>query len=409
MVAPGLEESMNIYRALAASAAILGLGLSPALAQNAPGVTATEITLGQTAPYTGFGSILSSSMPRAEAAYFKMIDDRGGVDGRQIKLISLDDRFQMPRALALTRELVEKDHVAAVFSTLGPMAMATRAYLNEMGVPQLFIASSGDEAAHPRQFPWTVGGIPVLRVEAQIFGRYLLINKPKAKVGILYEEDEFGNAYHTGLMQGFGGFYRQRVAAEASFQDARAPDVAAPLLKLKNAGVDAVVLGVAPQFAVRVLAAMAAADWHPLTLIASPSSSVRLLAPFGLAKLKGLMTAASYMDPSDPRWTEDGSLKAYFAFLKKYLPDMHQDDLYALMGYVSAQAMVATLKQCGNDLSRANILRQAVNLRNFHPTGLLPSIHYFTSPTRRMPIMEAALERFDGKYWVQFGEVMAGF
>ncbi|MGH6991302.1 MAG: ABC transporter substrate-binding protein, partial [Stellaceae bacterium] len=299
--------------------------------------------------------------------------------------------------------------VAAIFSTIGPMAMATRAYLNHMGVPQLFIASSGNEAAHPREFPWTVGGIPVLRIEGQIFGRYLLINKPKAKAGILYEQDEFGNAYHQGLMQGFGGLYHQRVAAEASFADSRTPDVATPLEKLKNAGVDAVVLGVAPQFAVRVLDGMAALHWHPLTLIPSPSSSVRLLAPYGLAKLKGLMTAASYMDPSDPRWTEDGRLKPYFAFLKKYVPGIHKNDLYALMGYVTAQAMAQTLRQCGNDLSRVNILRQAVSLRKFHPIGLLPGIHYFTSPSRRMPIMEAALERFDGKYWVQIGEIMAGF
>jgi branched-chain amino acid transport system substrate-binding protein len=153
---------------------------------------------------------------------------------------------------------------------------------------------------------------------------------------------------------------------------------------------------------------MAALNWHPLTLISSPSSSVRLLASYGLEKLKGLMTAASYMDPADPRWTDDGSLKPYNAFRAKYLPGVHKDDLYAVMGYVEAQAMVRTLTQCGNDLSRGNILRQAANLRKFHPVGLLPGVHYFTSPSRRMPIMEAALERFDGKYWVQIGEIMAG-
>jgi branched-chain amino acid transport system substrate-binding protein len=398
-------------KSLAAFVVAIALGAvatAPARAQNAPGVTAHEIKLGQTAPYTGLGSVLSSSLSRAEIAYFKMTDDQGGVNGRKITLISLDDQFNPKRALELTKELVEQDHVAAIFSTLGPQAMATRAYLNEEGVPQLFIASSGDEAAHPRQFPWTVGGIPVLRIEGQIFGRYLLINLPKTKVGILYQADEFGEAYHKGLMQGFGDFYDKRVVAEAKFPDARAPDFTPPLQKLKAAGVDAVVLGVAPVYAMRVLNTLAALQWHPLTMIASPSSSARLLAPYGLEKLKGLMTAASYMDPGDPRWTQDGSLRPYNDFLAKYLPHAHKDDLYVLMGYVLAQAMVETLRQCGNDLSRANILRQAVNLRHFHPVGLLPGISYFTSPTRRMPIMEAALERFDGKYWVQIGEIMAG-
>jgi ABC-type branched-subunit amino acid transport system substrate-binding protein len=397
-------------RRLPAAVAIfcaLILGGGAAYAENPPGITATQIKLGQTAPYSGLGSVLSGSLSRAEMAYFRMINDRGGVNGRKIDLISLDDAFDMKRAQALTKQLVEQDHVAAIFSTIGPQVGATRAYLNERGVPQLFIASSGDEASDPKHYPWTVGGISVLRIEAQIFGRYLLINQPNAKVGILYQADEFGEAYRKGLMQGFGALYTRHVAAEASFPE-NTTDFVPPLTKLKAAGVEAVVLGISPPYAVRVLKAMDGIGWHPLTLISSPSSSVRLLQPFGLARLKGLMTAASYMDPTDPRWSEDGSLKPYNDFLAKYLSGAEHDDAYLLVGYTLAQAMVQTLKQCCDDLSRENILAQATNLRNFHPIGVLPGISFFTSRTRRNPIVEAALEVFDGQHWDQVGEVMAG-
>ncbi len=383
-------------------------GVAPAGAENAPGVTATEIKIGQTAPYSGLGSPLASSMPRIEMAYFHMINDQGGINGRKINLISLDDRFNPAQTLELTKKLVEEERVALIFGTTGgPQNAAIRPYLNEQHVPQLFIASTSEEAADPKQFPWTVGGMPIFRIEAQIFGRYMLVETPAAKVAVLYQNDEFGLTYLNGLKEGMRANYANRVVGEAHFEE-NGDGLDQAITALKDTGADAVLLGVSPPYAVRTLGKIDALDWHPIRFIASPSSSIGLLETVGLDKLKGLVTAASYMDPSDPRWTEDGSLKPYNELLDKYMPGGKRDDLYYVFGYVLAQALVQTLKQCGDDLSRENILAQATNLKDFHPVGLLPGVGFFTSHGRLIPIVEAAMEQFDGQYWKQVGDVMAG-
>jgi branched-chain amino acid transport system substrate-binding protein len=377
-------------------------------AQTMPGVTAHEITLGQTQPYSGRAAIFGA-IGKAEQAYFRMIDDRGGVNGRKIDLISLDDQFDPAKTVAMVKTLVETDHVAAIFSVQGARNnLAIRQYLNERGIPQLFTVTGADVAGDFRHYPWTIGGTPVYRIEAQIYGRYILINDPKAKIAVLYQNDAFGKSYLAGLREVYRGAFDQHVVKAESYNEGDA-SIAAQLTALRQSGANVLIIAATAKYAVQAIDGVYDMGWHPLRFITFTASSVpAVLAPAGLKKATGLITATSYMDPADPRWTEDGSLKPYDAFVAKYLAGDNPANFYYLTGYVLAQAMVRVLQQCGDDLSRRNIMIQAANLRDFHPVGLLPGVRFFTSRTHYHPIVEAALERFSGEKWQLFGEVMAG-
>ena len=387
--------------------AALCLASAAGRADNAPGVTAGEIRIGQTQPYSGPAAVYGA-VGRAEAAYFKMIDDQGGVNGRKIVLVSRDDMFDPGKTVALTKQLVESDKVAAIFSIQGASSnLAIRDYLNQNGVPQLFTITGADIAGDFRHYPWTIGGAPLYRIEAQIYGRKILIDMPNAKVALLYENDDFGKSYLTGLHQVFGGGFDQRVVKTASYEPGAA-SIAAELKTLKESGADVLITAATAKHATDAIAGVYDLGWHPTNFITFTAQSLSVLKPAGLDKAKGLISATSYMDPSDPRWTEDGSLKPYNEFVAKYLPGDNPGNAYVLTGYIEAQAMVQVLKQCGDDLSRANIMRQAANLKAFHPVGLLPGVGFFTSPRQYHPIVQAALERFNGQKWELFGDVMAG-
>jgi branched-chain amino acid transport system substrate-binding protein len=388
-------------------AAVLGAG--SAGAENAPGVTATEIKLGQTISYSGVAAAIAGPIGESEQAYFHMINDQGGVNGRKIVLESLDDGFDPKRALELTKKMVEQDHVAAIFAPFAtPQNLAIQPYLNENGIPDLFVTTGDDWVIDRKKYPWTVGGVPVFRIEAQIFGRYILVNMPTAKVALLRSLDQMGDSYRTGLQQGMGAQYFQHVVKEVSVLDS-ATNIDAEWKALKESGASAVVVAAPPVIVARAIAMAHDGDWHPQLFIDFASSSGPALALAGLEKAKGIVTANSYLDPGDPRWATTEA-KPFNDFVAKYLAKAtHRDIGYYLAGYVSAQAMVQTLKQCGDDLSRRNIMLQATNLKDFHPVGLIPGITFFTSRTKYLPIVEAALTRFDGTHWVQFGEVMAGF
>jgi branched-chain amino acid transport system substrate-binding protein len=399
---------MRIAIAAAALAALI-LGAGPAAAADAPGVTAREIKLGQTMSLTGIAARVARPLAASEQAYFRMINAEGGIDGRKIVLETLDDGFDPKKALALVRKMVEQDHVAAIFGAFAtPQNIAIRGYLNAHGVPDLFIATGDDSVIDPRRFPWTIGGIPVFRIEAQIFGRYILVNMPKAKVGILSSADLMGASYLLGLHQGLGRLYAQHVVKEVAVPDG-ATSAASLLPALRAAGADTLIVAAQPPVVASVIRLAHAANWHPAIFIDFAASTGLVLEAAGPVNAKGIMTANSYLDPTDPRWTEDGTIKPFTDFVAKYLPHSNGDVGYYLAGYVDAQAMVQVLRQCGNDLSRNNIMLQAANLRNFHPVGLLPGVTFFTSRTKYLPIVEAALQRFNGRHWVQFGEVMAGF
>jgi branched-chain amino acid transport system substrate-binding protein len=381
---------------------------SAALAEDAPGVSATEIKIGQTQPYSGPAAIFGA-IGKAEQAYFKSINDAGGINGHKITLLSVDDAFDATKTLALTQELVEKEKVAAIFSVQGATGnLAIRKYLNDGGIPQLFIVTGADIAGDFKEFPWTIGGTPIYRIEAQIYGRRVKVDTPNAKVAVLYENDDFGKSYPIGLRQAFGKDYDTRVVKEASYEPSDS-SIDAQLKALKDSGADVLVTAATAKFAIQAISKIYDMGWHPTHFITFTAASVpSVLKPAGLDKSKGLVTATSYTDPGDPRWTEDGSLKPYNEFVAKYLPGDNAANAYYLTGYVLAQAMTQVLKQCGADLSRENIMRQAANLKDFQPVGLLPGVSFFTSKTQYRPIVEAALERFDGQKWELFGDVIAG-
>ena len=393
------------------AAALIGswcLVVPAAWAENAPGVTESEIRIGQTQPYSGPAAIFGA-VGRAEAAYFKMINDQGGVNGRKIVLVSRDDRYDPEKTVSLTRQLIEDDKVAAIFSVQGASPnLKIRDFLNQNGVPQLFTVTGTDVAGDFRHYPWTIGGTPLYRIEAQIYGRKILIDMPKAKVAVLYRNDDFGKAYLTGLRQVFGDSFDQRVVKTASYEESDA-SIAPQLKALRDSGADVLITAATAKHATQAIAGVYDLGWHPTHFITFTATSVpAVLAPAGLDKAKGLISAASYLDPGDPRWTEDGSLKPYNVFIAKYLPGENPANAYLLTGYIEAQAMVQVLKQCGDNLSRSNIMRQAANLKDFHPIGLLPGVSFFTSPRQYHPIVEAALQRFNGQRWELFGDVMAG-
>jgi branched-chain amino acid transport system substrate-binding protein len=398
--------SRNIRAALL-SVAALCLAASAAWAENAPGVTAGEIRIGQTQPVSGPAAIFGA-VGKAEAAYFKMIGDQGGVNGHKIVLITRDDMYDPAKTVEATKQLIESDKVAAIFSIQGTANnLAIQDYLNQAGVPQLFTVTGAD-IVNARRYPWTIGGTPLYRIEAQIYGRRILIDIPNAKVAVLYRNDGFGKSYLIGLHQVFGDSFDKRVVKTASYEEGDA-SIAAQLKMLHDSGADVLITAATATHAIQAISGVADLGWHPTHFITFTASSVpSVLQPAGLDKAKGLITATSYADPGDPRWTEDGSLKPYNEFVAKYLPGENPANAYFLTGYILAAAMTETLKQCGDDLSRVNIMRQAANLKNFHPVGLLPGVSFFTSKTQYHPIVEAALERFNGQKWELFGDVMAG-
>jgi len=392
--------------ALAGMAGLCSIGT--AWAANAPGITATEIKIGQTQPYSGSAAIFGA-VGKAEQAYFRMIDDQGGVNGRKIVFLSLDDAYDPGKTLELTHRLVEQDQVAAIFAIQGASHnLAIRKYLNDNGIPQLFTVTGADVAGDYQHYPWTMGGTPVYRIEAQIYGRHILIEKPDAKIAVLYQNDNFGKAYLVGLKQVFGKSYEQRVVKAASYEETDTT-IDPQIMALQASGADTLITAATAKHAVRAIAKVYDLGWHPMHFITFTASSVpTVLAPAGLDKSKGLITATSYEDPGDSRWTQDGSLAPYDALVAKYLPGEDRENFYFLVGYTVAQAMIQVLKQCGDDLSRENIMRQAASLRDFQPVGLLPGVSFFTSRTKYLPIVEAALQRFDGEKWILFGDIMAG-
>ena len=383
----------------------LAVGAASARAENAPGVTATEIKLGQTMSYTGPVAVIAGPIGRAEQAYFRMINDQGGINGRKIVLESLDDGFDAAKTLALAKKMIEQDHVAAFFSPFATTQnLAIRDYANRNGIPDLFIMTGDDWVIDHKKFPWTIGGIPVFRIEAQVFGRYILVNLPAAKVGLLRGRDQMGDSYRTGLGQGLGDQFYRLVVKDVTVDDT-ATNIDAEWQALRAAGADTIVFAATPGLVASAVVKAHDGDWHP-RLFVNFAASASVIGIAGADKSTGIITANSYLDPTDPRWIQDGTAKPFTDFVAKYLPGANG---YTLAGYVSAQAIVQVLKQCGDDLSRQNIMVQATNLKNFHPVGLLPGVTFFTSRTKYLPIVEAALTRFDGKNWVQFGDVMAGF
>jgi branched-chain amino acid transport system substrate-binding protein len=397
-----------ILKAGGVGAAALAMRPWAAFAANAPGVTDTEIKIGQTMPYSGPASAYGV-IGRTEAAYFKMVNDQGGVNGRKINLISLDDGYSPPKTVEQIRRLVEQEQVACIFNSLGTAPnSAIRDYLNENKVPQLFVATGASKFGDPEHFPWTMGFNPSYQTEARIYAKHIQANKPDAKIGVLYQNDDFGKDYLIGLKDVLGAKYAAMVVKEASYETSE-PTVDSQIIDLQGSGADTFVIAATPKFAAQALRKAYDVGWKPVEYLTNVSVSVSaVLKPAGVEKCVGAITGAYEKEPTDPTWKDDPGLRTWRDFMNKYMPDANQADDNTFYGYGAAIAMTQVLKQCGADLSRERIMKEAANLKDFALPNLLPGMTLNTSPTNYNPIRQMQLERFDGQTWALFGELFNG-
>jgi len=395
---------------LASSAALAAAALTsrarPARAENAPGVTDTEIKIGQTMPYSGPASAYGA-IGRTELAYFKTINEAGGVNGRKINLISLDDGYSPPKTVEQVRRLVEQEQVGFLFNTLGtPPNAAIRQYLNDNKIPQLFVATGAATFGDPQHFPWTIGYQPNYQTEASIFAKHILATKPDAKIGVLYQNDGFGKDYLTGLKAGLGADHAGLIVKEVSYETSE-PTVDSQIVTLQGSGADTFLIAATPKFAAQAIRKSYDIGWTPVRYITDVSVSIAsVLKPAGLEKAKGLITAAYAKDATDARWKDDAGLKAFSDFVSKNMSAVDLTDTNVAYGFNAGILLVQLIKQCGADLSRENIMKQAANLKDVELPMLLPGIKVNTSPENFYPIRQMQLAKFDGENWVVFGELI---
>jgi branched-chain amino acid transport system substrate-binding protein len=396
-----------LLQSAAAAAAFAAEGFPAAKAENAPGVTDTEIKIGQTMAYSGPLSAYGV-VGRTEAAYFKMINDEGGVNGRKINFISLDDGYSPPKTVERARRLVEQEQVAFLFQTLGtPTNVAVRQYLNDNKVPTLFVGSGAAMFSDPQHFPWTMGYLPDYRAEARIYARHILATKPDARIAVLYQNDDSGKDHLIGLKDGLGPGRAGMIVKEASYE-ASEPTVDSQVVALQGSGADAFVIFATSKAAAQAIRKSYDLGWNATRYLYVGSSSIATtLKTAGLEKSKGLITAASFIEVADPRWKDLPDLKEWQAFTSKYMSAMEYGNSAAGYGYSAAATMVQALKQCVDDLSRENIMRQAASLKEFHAPLLYPGVTINTSPTNYSPIRQFQLETFDGENWQPIGDVMS--
>ncbi len=371
------------------------------------GATDTEIKVGNIVPYSGPASAYGI-IGRTEEAYFKMINENGGINGRQIKFISYDDAYSPPKAVEQVRKLVESDEVLVVFNALGtPSNTAIQKYLNSKKVPQLFVATGATKWNDPTHFPWTIGWQPSYQSEARIYAKYLMKEKPDAKVAVLYQNDDFGKDYLKGLKDGFAG-KASAIIAEESYEVSE-PTIDNHIVKLKASGADVLISITTPKFAAQTIKKMAEIDWKALQIVANVSTSVgAVMKPAGFENGQGVLSAHYAKDAGDAQWKDDPGMKKFLAFLEKHYPDADRTNSQVIYGYGAAQTLTKVLEMCGNDLTRANIMKQAANLKDFTPDTLLPGIKMNTSATDFAPIEQLQMMRFKGEKWDLFGEVISG-
>ncbi len=389
----------------AAGAAAL-LPARAARADDMPGVTPSEIKIGNTMPYSGPASAYSV-IAKAEAAFFKMVNEKGGINGRKINFISLDDGYSPPKTVEQTRKLVEQEGVAFMVQGLGtPTQSAVRTYLNAKKVPQMFVATGADKWGDYEHFPWTIGFQPSYRTEAAIYAKYILKEKPGAKIGVIYQNDDFGKDYIAGLKDALGDKYATMVVKEVSYETTD-PTTDSQVVTVQSAGADVLVSAATPKAAAQVIRKVADLNWKPLHIMTNVSISVgAVLNPAGLDKATGLTSAAWQKDNTDPQWANDPGMNEWRAFMKAWLPDGDLSDNNNTYGYGASLLIMQVLKQCGDDLSRANLMKQAANIKDFSLPILLPGSVINTSPTNFHPVRSMQMQRFNGKTWELFGSLI---
>jgi branched-chain amino acid transport system substrate-binding protein len=405
------EVNMLKRRSLLTVAGAAGLvPAAPAIlrAAETPGVTATEIRIGNTMPYSGPASAYSS-VGKSDAAFFQWLNDQGGIAGRKINFISLDDGYSPPRTVEQTRRLVEDDQVAFVFGALGtPTNTAVHRYLNQKKVPQLFVNTGADKWADPQHFPWTIGFLPSYRIEAQIYAKYMLKENPGTKLAVLYQNDDFGKDYVTGLRDVFGKDWDKYVVRTATYETTD-PTVDSQLADLHMSGADTLLVAAVPKFAAQAIRKVYDIGWTPTFFMTNVSISVgSVLQPAGPEKAVGLISGLFCKDAVDPAWDSDTGMGQFKAFMAKYLPSADISDGFYVWGYAVSYLLWKALQQCDGDFSRENVMKQAINVKNLEVPVLLPGIRVNTSPTDYHTLRALQLARWNGKSWMRFGEIIEG-
>ena len=372
------------------------------------GATDTEIKIGNIIPYSGPASAYGV-IGKTEDAYFKKINAEGGINGRKINFVSYDDAYSPPKAVEQVRKLVESEEVLVVFNPLGtPSNSAIQKYLNSKKIPQLFVATGATKWNDPKNFPWTMGWQPSYQAESRIYAKYLLKEKPNAKIALIYQNDDFGKDYLKGLKDGLGAKAASMIIAEESYETSE-PSIDGHIVKLKSSGADVFYSITTPKFAAQAIKKVAELDWHPLQLVVNVSSSVGgVIKPAGYENAQGILSAAYAKDPSDAQWNDDPGMKKFLDFLQQYYPDGNKLDSSVVYGYGAAQTLVKVLQMCGDDLTRANVMKQAASLKDFSPDTLLPGVTINTSATDFAPIERLRMQRFNGEKWEPFGEIISG-
>ncbi|HEV2335981.1 MAG TPA: ABC transporter substrate-binding protein, partial [Stellaceae bacterium] len=367
-----------------------------------------EIKIGQTGPYSGPASSYST-IPKCMGAYYRMVNDMGGINGRKITYISYDDGYTPPKTVEMTRKLVEEDRVLCIAGAVGtPTNSAVWHYMNQKKVPQLFVSTGASKWNDPKGHPWTMGFFVSYRAEGRIYAAYILKNKPAAKVGVLYQNDDYGKDYLDGFLDGLGAKAASLIKLKASYETTDTT-VDSQIIQMKATGCDAFLLIAIPKFEAQAIKKMAEIKWKPLFITNGIAASVgAAFKPAGLENAKGIITDNSFKDPTDPEWKNDAGYKSWVAFMNKYYPEGDKTDNGAVYGASIAATTVQTLKQCGNNLTRENVMRQAANLHNFTLPMLQPGIKINTSPTDFAPIKQVRMERFDGQRFDGFGPLLGG-
>jgi ABC-type branched-subunit amino acid transport system substrate-binding protein len=396
---------------IALAALFVAAGAAPAGAADkayGPGVTDTEITIGQTMPYSGPASAYGS-VGLTELAYYKMINEEGGVNGRKINLLSFDDGYSPPKTVEQTRRLVEDEKVLAIVGSLGtPTNTAVHKYLNQKKVPQIFISTGASKWGDPQHFPWTMGWQPNYQLEARIYARYVLANVPDAKIAILYQNDDYGKDYLKGFKDGLGAKADKLIVGEASYE-VTDPTIDSQIVTLQSTGANVLFDVTTPKFAAQAVRKVYDIGWRPVHLLNSVGSSTgAVMKPAGFERAQGIISAHYQKDATDPRWKDDKGMLEYLAFMKKYEPNIDVADSGTYSGYNIAATFVQVLKQCGDVLTPENIMKQAANLRNIELPMLLPGIRVSSSATNFYPVNQMQLVRFEGDGWILFGDVQSG-
>ncbi|MBI5262289.1 MAG: ABC transporter substrate-binding protein [Bradyrhizobium sp.] len=402
--------SARTLRTATLATAVVALTSGAALAQKKydTGASDTEIKIGNVMPYSGPASAYGV-IGKTEEAYFRMINDQGGINGRKVNFVTYDDAYSPPKAVEQVRKLVESDEVLFVFNPLGtPSNTAVQKYLNAKKIPQLFVATGATKWNDPKNFPWTMGWQPSYQSEAQIYAKWLLKEKPNAKVAILYQNDDFGKDYLKGTKDGLGAKAASMIILEESHEISE-PSIDSHIVKIKAANPDVLLIYTTPKFGAQTIKKTAELTWKPLQIITNVSASVgSVMKPAGFENAQGVLSAAYAKDAADPQWNDDPGMKKWSAFIDKYMPGADKTDGGYVYGYGVAQTLAKVLQMCGDDLTRANVMKQAASLKDFTPDTLLPGVKINTSPADFAPVSQLQMMRFKGEKWELFGDIISG-